>query len=35
VLLLDPHEFGGAGGVEVPIDLDSDLMRLPTGGASG
>ena len=26
------HEFGSAGGTEVGIDLDSDLMRLATGG---
>jgi FMN reductase len=26
-----PHEFGSAGGTEVSIDLDSDLMRLATG----
>jgi FMN reductase len=25
------HEFGSAGGTEVTIDLDSDLMRLATG----
>jgi FMN reductase len=28
------HEFGGAGGTEVSIDLDSDLMRLATGGSA-
>jgi len=28
------HEFGSAGGTEVGIDLDSDLMRLATGGAA-
>ena len=27
------HEFGSAGGTEVSIDLDSDLMRLATGGS--
>jgi FMN reductase len=27
------HEFGSAGGTELSIDLDSDLMRLATGGA--
>ncbi len=26
------HEFGSAGGTELSIDLDSDLMRLATGG---
>ena len=26
------HEFGSAGGTELTIDLDSDLMRLATGG---
>ena len=29
------HEFGGHGGTEVSIDLDSDLMRLATGGTAG
>ncbi len=29
------HEFGGAGGTEVAIDLDTDLMRLATGGSAG
>jgi FMN reductase len=29
------HEFGSAGGTEVAIDLDSDLMRLATGGSTG
>jgi FMN reductase len=29
------HEFGSAGGTEVSIDLDSDLMRLAAGGAAG
>ena len=29
------HEFGSAGGTEVAIDLDSDLMRLATGGSAG
>jgi FMN reductase len=28
------HEYGGAGGGEVPIDLDTDLMRLATGGSA-
>jgi FMN reductase len=28
------HEFGSAGGTEVAIDLDSDLMRLATGGSA-
>ena len=28
------HEFGGAGGTELDIDLDSDLMRLATGGSA-
>jgi FMN reductase len=26
------HEYGSAGGKELTIDLDSDLMRLATGG---
>jgi FMN reductase len=26
------HEFGSAAGTELSIDLDSDLMRLATGG---
>jgi FMN reductase len=29
-----PHEFGGAGGTEFSIDLDSDLMRLATGNSA-
>jgi FMN reductase len=29
------HEYGSAGGKELSIDLDSDLMRLATGGAAG
>ena len=29
------HELGSAGGTEVAIDLDTDLMRLATGGAAG
>jgi FMN reductase len=29
------HEYGSAGGTEVAIDLDSDLMRLATGGSAG
>ena len=28
------HEFGGAGGTEIAIDLDTDLMRLATGGSA-
>jgi FMN reductase len=28
------HEFGSAGGTEVAIDLDTDLMRLAAGGGS-
>jgi FMN reductase len=28
------HEFGIAGGTEVSIDLDTDLMRLATGGSA-
>jgi FMN reductase len=28
------HEFGSAGGTELSIDLDSDLMRLAAGGSS-
>ena len=28
------HEFGSAGGTETAIDLDTDLMRLATGGAA-
>lgn len=27
------HEFGSAGGTELSIDLDSDLMKLAAGGA--
>jgi FMN reductase len=27
------HEFGSAGGAELSIDLDTDLMRLATGGS--
>ncbi len=27
------HEYGSAGGTELGIDLDSDLMRLATGGS--
>ena len=26
------HEYGSAGGTETGIDLDTDLMRLATGG---
>jgi FMN reductase len=29
-----PHEFGSAAATEVPVDLDSDLMRLATGGST-
>jgi len=29
------HEFGSAGGTETEIDLDTDLMRLATGGRAG
>jgi len=28
------HEFGSAGGTETAIDLDTDLMRLATGGSA-
>jgi FMN reductase len=28
------HEFGSAGGTEVGIELDTDLMRLATGGSA-
>ncbi len=28
------HEYGSAGGSEVSIDLDTDLMRLATGGTA-
>jgi FMN reductase len=28
------HEYGSAGGSEVTIDLDTDLMRLATGGSA-
>jgi FMN reductase len=28
------HEFGSAGGTELDIELDSDLMRLATGGSA-
>jgi len=28
------HEYGSAGGTEVSIDLDTDLMRLATGGTA-
>jgi FMN reductase len=28
------HEYGSAGGTELAIDLNSDLMRLATGGSS-
>ena len=29
------HEYGSAGGTEVSIDLNTDLMRLATGGSAG
>jgi FMN reductase len=29
------HEFGSAGGTELTIDLDSELMRLAAGGSAG
>jgi FMN reductase len=28
------HEYGSAGGTELGIDLDSDLMKLATGGSA-
>src|SRR5882757_3590267 len=28
------HEYGGAGGTETAIDLDTDMMRLATGGSA-
>jgi FMN reductase len=28
------HEYGSAGGTELSIDLDTDLMRLATGGSA-
>jgi FMN reductase len=28
------HEYGSAGGTEVSIDLDTDLMRLAAGGSA-
>jgi len=28
------HEFGSAGGTETVIDLDTDMMRLATGGSA-
>jgi FMN reductase len=28
------HEFGSAGGTELDIDIESDLMRLATGGSA-
>jgi FMN reductase len=28
------HEYGSAGGTEIPIDLNTDLMRLATGGSA-
>jgi FMN reductase len=27
------HEYGSAGGTEVGVDLDTDLMRLAAGGS--
>jgi len=29
------HEYGSAGGTETAIDLNTDLMRLATGGTAG
>jgi FMN reductase len=29
------HEYGSAGGTETSIDLNTDLMRLATGGSAG
>jgi FMN reductase len=29
------HEYGSAGGTELSIDLDTDLMHLATGGSAG
>ena len=29
------HEYGSAGGTELAIDVDTDLMRLATGGSAG
>jgi FMN reductase len=28
------HEYGSAGGTELAVDLDTDLMRLATGGSA-
>jgi FMN reductase len=28
------HEYGSAGGTELGINLESDLMRLATGGSA-
>ena len=28
------HEYGSAGGTETAIDLDTDMMRLATGGSA-
>lgn len=28
------HEYGSAGGTELDVDLDTDLMRLATGGSA-
>lgn len=28
------HEFGGAAGPDMPISVDTDLMRLATGGSA-
>ncbi|HTX28485.1 MAG TPA: CE1759 family FMN reductase [Streptosporangiaceae bacterium] len=29
------HEYGSAGGTELAIDLDTDLMRIAAGGSAG
>jgi FMN reductase len=29
------HEYGSAGGTEIAVDLDTDLMRLAAGGSAG
>jgi len=29
------HEYGSAGGTELSVDLDTDLMRLAAGGSAG
>jgi FMN reductase len=28
------HEYGSAAGADLPVDLDTDLMRLATGGSA-